>query len=61
MQIRGEIVARKFTNDNGEVIPYYVIEIELFDGSKCEVKLTRDVARLLVLSAKAEHVLSEEH
>lgn len=62
MQITGEIVARKFTNkDSGEVFTYYVLEIELFDGSKTEVKLPRDVARLIVLSAKAERVLSEEH
>lgn len=61
MTITGEIGTRSFTNkDTGEVIKYYVLEVELFDGSKVDFKIPKDVARILVLSEKANRVLEKE-
>lgn len=61
MPICGEIGTRTFTNkDTGEVVKYYVCEVELFDGSKVDFKIPKDVARIIVLSEKANRVISKE-
>lgn len=61
MPINGEIATRSFTNkETGEVIKYYVCEVELFDGSKVDFKIPKDVARIIVLSEKANRVLEKE-
>lgn len=50
MDIRGKLVGRKFTTPEGQERDYYVIEINLADGSTLELPIKGDKARLLIMS-----------
>ena len=54
MEIVGKLVKKNFTVESGEVKDYYVIEYPLVDGSKLEVPLKGDKAKLLLMSLAIE-------
>lgn len=54
MEIVGKLVKKNFTVESGEVRDYYVIEYSLVDGSKLEVSLKGDKAKLLLMSLAIE-------
>lgn len=54
MEIVGKLVKKNFTVESGEVRDYYVIEYSLVDGSKLEVPLKGDKAKLLLMSLAIE-------
>lgn len=54
MEIIGKLVKKNFTVETGEVRDYYVIEYSLVDGSKLEVSLKGDKAKLLLMSLAIE-------
>lgn len=55
MNVTFTIQEKKFKNDNGETLTYYVLSRNLFDGSVLEIPIKGDKCKLLLLSLSVEN------
>lgn len=55
MKVTFELQEKTFTNDNGTSIKYYVLSRNLIDGSKLEISVKGDKAKLLLMSIAIEN------
>lgn len=54
MKVEFELKRKKFVNNEGKEIEYYVLVRELIDGSQLELPIKGDKSKLLLMSLAVE-------
>lgn len=55
MELICKLIEKTFTDKDGIAHPYQVLSFELFDGSKVEIPIKKDKAKLLILSTALDN------
>lgn len=55
MKVEFELLEKKFTNDQGKEVKYYVLTRKLIDNTNIEIPVKGDKSKLLLMSLAVEN------
>lgn len=55
MKVEFELIEKKFTNDQGKEVKYYVLVRKLIDNTNIEIPVKGDKSKLLLMSLAVEN------